>query len=56
MGLGFCALTGRGLLIRHLLINVILEQRGGYSEFTATKDIEIGEELFQSFGEPLRIN
>ena len=27
-----------------------------YSEFTATKDIEIGEELFQSYGEPLRIN
>ena len=27
-----------------------------YSEYIAIKDIEIGEELFQSYGEPLRIN
>ena len=30
--------------------------KDGYSEFIAIKDIKIGDELFQSYSQPLRMN
>lgn len=59
-GTAFLCFDYQGLLntTSHDKCNIQAQWRikDGYSEFVATKDIKIGEELFQSYSQPKKIN
>jgi hypothetical protein len=59
-GTAFLCFDYQGLLntTSHDKCNIQAQWRikDGYSEFVATKDIKIGEELFQSYSQPNKIN